>query len=727
MLSLSLSLSVALATAAPLPIAPPRSTPPAGTRVLDAEHLRVLRTRPDPTLTLPLPEGGELSLRLERTSALAAEASVVVATRSPRGVSERPAAFDATRDLYTFSGVADGHPEAVAFVAETDRFVAGFVRIQTGEGPRTLWISTGPDGRDGPVLVVDPALVDPTLLPSAVPFCHADELGRPASAGPLEGGIAGEPAGGCRELLLAIDTDVEYTANLFGGDEAAAAAYAIALTAATSEIVAADLDLRLRVRSVRLWVGDDPWDQGNTVNQLFQYRDWWVANETKVERDLGHFLSGRPLGGGVAWLPGLCWTEYAFALSANLGGSFPYPLQSGSNANWDLMVFAHELGHNLGAPHTHSYDPPLDGCGNGDCSQASTGTIMSYCHTCPGGLANISLSFHPGNVTSILETLANAQCLPPPGKAPAVALDDYVVLGAGSTGVVEPLVNDAIANCESIELLGFDATTANGAAIALDAPDTVTVTLPADAEGLDTFGYSIVDANGSIASATVVLDVRPLLASWPVFGDQPGVVASYHQVFDLVVLPDFGGLVPFATDVLPAVDFPSTDGPFATSGLADDVAVLFEGWVRVPTTGFYTFFVESDDGSRLVIGDQVGGDRVVVSNDGLHGMVEKSGVIGLAAGAHPVRIEFFERGGGAGCIARLAGPGIPKQAIPTSMWSHGGTVGADLDGDGLVGPADLALLLGAWGTAGPQGDLNGDGSVGAADLSILLGAWGQRF
>jgi hypothetical protein len=49
---------------------------------------------------------------------------------------------------------------------------------------------------------------------------------------------------------------------------------------------------------------------------------------------------------------------------------------------------------------------------------------------------------------------------------------------------------------------------------------------------------------------------------------------------------------------------------------------------------------------------------------------------------------------------------------------------ADLDGDGAVGPADLALLLGAWGTPGP-GDLSGDGVVGPADLASLLAAWGS--
>ncbi len=46
----------------------------------------------------------------------------------------------------------------------------------------------------------------------------------------------------------------------------------------------------------------------------------------------------------------------------------------------------------------------------------------------------------------------------------------------------------------------------------------------------------------------------------------------------------------------------------------------------------------------------------------------------------------------------------------------------DLDGDGMVGAGDLALLLGSWGMGGPA-DFDG-GGVSASDLALLLGAWG---
>ena len=48
---------------------------------------------------------------------------------------------------------------------------------------------------------------------------------------------------------------------------------------------------------------------------------------------------------------------------------------------------------------------------------------------------------------------------------------------------------------------------------------------------------------------------------------------------------------------------------------------------------------------------------------------------------------------------------------------------ADIDGDGVVGQIDLALLIGAWGTNDPLADLDGNGMVGAQDLALLLGGW----
>ena len=50
---------------------------------------------------------------------------------------------------------------------------------------------------------------------------------------------------------------------------------------------------------------------------------------------------------------------------------------------------------------------------------------------------------------------------------------------------------------------------------------------------------------------------------------------------------------------------------------------------------------------------------------------------------------------------------------------------ADFDGNGAVGPFDLAILLGNWGpNPNHPADLDADGTVGPPDLALLLGNWG---
>ena len=52
----------------------------------------------------------------------------------------------------------------------------------------------------------------------------------------------------------------------------------------------------------------------------------------------------------------------------------------------------------------------------------------------------------------------------------------------------------------------------------------------------------------------------------------------------------------------------------------------------------------------------------------------------------------------------------------------------DLDGDGVVGAADLLILLASWGPCADckdcPADLDGNCTVGASDLLILLSNWG---
>ena len=95
------------------------------------------------------------------------------------------------------------------------------------------------------------------------------------------------------------------------------------------------------------------------------------------------------------------------------------------------------------------------------------------------------------------------------------------------------------------------------------------------------------------------------------------------------------------------------------------IGFKFEGMLKVPADGIYTFYTESNDGSNLLIGD-----IKVVNNDGAHGMEEKSGQIALKAGYHPIKVTYFQTLNKLGLIVRYQGPGIDKQEIPAGILFH---------------------------------------------------------
>jgi len=88
----------------------------------------------------------------------------------------------------------------------------------------------------------------------------------------------------------------------------------------------------------------------------------------------------------------------------------------------------------------------------------------------------------------------------------------------------------------------------------------------------------------------------------------------------------------------------------------------YTGYIKIPKRGVYTFYTASDDGSKLYIGD-----KLVVNNDGQHAVVEKSGIIALEAGYHPIRGEFFQAGGADSLGIFYSSFDMPKQIIPDSQ------------------------------------------------------------
>ena len=100
----------------------------------------------------------------------------------------------------------------------------------------------------------------------------------------------------------------------------------------------------------------------------------------------------------------------------------------------------------------------------------------------------------------------------------------------------------------------------------------------------------------------------------------------------------------------------------APRGREEYFALRYSGLLRVARAGVYTFWVKSDDGSQLYIGE-----TLVVDNEGLHGAVERAGAIALAAGAHPITVTFFQKTGEVALEVEYAGPGIARQRIPETV------------------------------------------------------------
>jgi hypothetical protein len=308
---------------------------------------------------------------------------------------------------------------------------------------------------------------------------------------------------------------------------------------------------------------------------------------------------------------------------------------------------------------------------------------------------------------------------------PPVARNDRVraIVGGGVT--IDVLANDYDPNMDRLEIQAFDSTTSGGAAVTLvegkgSVRDMLHVENVGASAGTHSLSYTLVEpVSGATASATAYIDVAIARRADNPVGATPGLLVEYYALTAPTALPDFSSLVPYASEIVPEIYYPSTTGAFAGSGRADNVGAVYTGWVDVPVSGYWTLGLTSDDGSRLWIGDEL-----VVDNDGVHTMRTVRGTRALAAGKHQLRIEYFEATGNAGLILAMSGPGQSTAVVLSSALSHGGAAkSADLNGDGIVDGIDLAVLLAAWGFAGHPADINGDGTVDGSDLAVLLARW----
>lgn len=123
---------------------------------------------------------------------------------------------------------------------------------------------------------------------------------------------------------------------------------------------------------------------------------------------------------------------------------------------------------------------------------------------------------------------------------------------------------------------------------------------------------------------------------------------------------------PILTRLDPVVDFGFANPP-GPGVPADGFMVAWTGYLRITTGGTYNFQVRIDDGARLWVDN---GNVIDSWTDKAPTDVNGTPVT-LAAGFYPIRLEFYENGGGEECRLRYSGPDTNNQMviIPSNVLS----------------------------------------------------------
>lgn len=162
--------------------------------------------------------------------------------------------------------------------------------------------------------------------------------------------------------------------------------------------------------------------------------------------------------------------------------------------------------------------------------------------------------------------------------------------------------------------------------------------------------------NNKPVSGVTEMEFRKVepLPSQKVVKPLPGLLAYYFEG-DWDSIPSFRHLVAAGNEVIKKVSPGSYKG-------RERYGVVLEGFIDLSKTDLYSFYLSSDDGSKLYI------DGIkLIDHDGLHGMTEKKGTAALAAGFHQVRIEFFEKTGGDDLKLFMENPSGERIEVPAGI------------------------------------------------------------
>jgi hypothetical protein len=348
-----------------------------------AQLSSILRTTPA-LLDLKVPYGDKIyTLNLARVEITAGNMRV----RSAQGSASYTTGVQ-------YRGIVNNNPAWIASVSLTTKDVMGF--FSTDEGNFVIT-------KEGLDLIL---YNDQVLKAEGIVLCQVPDTISytvPAST-TLVTGV------GCRTVSVYFECDYAFYQSQ-GSSVQASADYVMAFFNQVSTLYANE-NVSIQVSDIFVWYAPDPYaSMTSSSDILAAFR---TNRGTSFNGNLAHFVSTRSLGGGVGYVDVVCNKAYAFGVSQVYTTYNNYPSYS-----WTVEVITHELGHNLGSPHTHSCSwstGALDNCytPEGSCSPGPApiggGTIMSYCHLTSYGINfNYGFGLIPGN--RIRDRVLNATCI----------------------------------------------------------------------------------------------------------------------------------------------------------------------------------------------------------------------------------------------------------------------------------------------------------------------------
>ncbi|MCW5775605.1 MAG: hypothetical protein KIS87_04050 [Phycisphaeraceae bacterium] len=442
------------------------------------------------------------------------------------GERDAPLNFDPA-SVTLLRGTVIGLPGSRVFIALGANASNGYIEVA---GERFGISSRLPGGgvtRAGEVAVF---AVRPggSILPPGVEYCRVVRHDEEPSQNPRN--VQDQPTNLYRVVELAIETDYEYF--LLFGDLDAAAEYIVSLYGAISDVYLREMNLRFELTYVRLWDNRNDLYQG-LENPLSAFRSHWNSNMQHVKRDTAQYLSARRYlnAGGVAYLNALC-TNNGYSWAGYTLGFFVDPDRP-HVFNRDVVVPAHELGHNCGTLHTHDYG--VDNC-HVPTPIPTRGDMMSYCaQTVSGGEANIDMRFHRLTRRAMHEHIATRNCLTFDCNLNGIPDDEEIALGLAQDANADGIPDDC-QDCNANGILDPEeialglAQDINGNLIPDDCePDCNTNGLP-DAwdtyTGLeaDSDGDTIPDICQSDCDGDGVYDYAAIQANMPLDIDRDGIL-----------------------------------------------------------------------------------------------------------------------------------------------------------------------------------------------------------